>query len=170
MKQYLLLILLLSATLPTINASIAVDVSPSTLINQAELIIIGKITTAEKNYDGYILVVQVQSYLGESPSKDVLILSGSEGLFFEPKAGQSYVFLLVTRNNRLDIAVLGAGMYQLDNAPPEINKLLEEQFTPVVSTYNSWANVWIYSIISSIATSLVLKTFKEPIPQLKKRN
>ncbi|MBD3173264.1 hypothetical protein GF326_12430 [Candidatus Bathyarchaeota archaeon] len=155
----------MSATLPRINASIAVDVSPSTLINQAESIIIGKITTAEKTYDGYRLVVQVQSYLGEPPSKDILILSGSEGLFCEPKAGQSYVFLLVTRNNRLDIAVMGAGMYQLDNTPPEINKLLETQFSPIVSTYNSWTNVWIYSIIILVATGLITKQFKEVISQ-----
>ncbi len=168
MKPYLLLILLLFTTIPTTSASIAVDTSPSTLINQAESIIIGKITTAEKNYDGYRLVVQVQSYLGEPPLKDILILSGSEGLFFELKEDKSYVFLLVTRNNCLDIAVMGAGMYQLDNAPPEINKLLEAQFTPYKPINNPWTNDRIYILIL-VTTGFIIKPYKALIHQIEKR-
>ena len=160
MKPYLLLIFLLFTTIPTTNASIAVDTSPSTLINQAELIIIGKIKTAEKNYDGYRLVVQVQSYLNEPPPKDILILSGSEGLFFVPKEDQRYMFLLVTQNSRLDIAVMGAGMYQLENAPPEINKLLEAQFTPYESINNPWTNIWTGSLIILIIGGLIKNNIK----------
>jgi len=146
--------------IPSIEASIAGDCSPQTLLAQTDSIVIGEIVSSEFDGHGFRIVVRIDSYLNNKPTKIYIISSGEHR--FKPEVEDVVILLLSHEGDDYRIVKEGIGMYKINeaNLPPEINVLLQNNFIKYVPNNPLTVFSSIISTIKITGLALLLKKRK----------